>query len=406
MTAIDLDDWTSAPFIDDPYEHFGRLRETDPVHWNPLTRAWIVTRHSDVTALLRQPQRFSSAESLPGPAEYVPPIRKEDWGLVNYLNAWDVSLIKQDRPEHRLMRDAVHRWFTPRAVEKWRAQLREQAGELIRRRLAAGELDVKNDFAVSLPLQTIGLMLDVPASDTARLQQLSAARMGLLGIAPDRARRAASAHFELEDYFAPLIEARRGNGSEDDLISLLAAGEVRGDYDRIQCLATVVLLLIAGHETTQNLISNGIHAFARHPEQWQLLCDDPEKYVSSAVEECLRFEPSVKALGRVCAEDLELGDRTLKAGDHISWVISSANRDPRVFDRADEFDITRSPNPHVAFGGGIHHCLGSSLARVEAQEAFLALAEVVPRLQLKEETVEYVPSPMMRELRALHLVPG
>jgi cytochrome P450 len=344
-----------------------------------------------VTALVRQPERFSSAGAELRPDEYSPRIPKEDWGLVEYLNARDRSMIRQDRPEHRAIRQAIHRWFTPRAVENWRAQLRGQARVVIERRMADGELDVKNDFAISLPLQTIGLMLHVPGSDTGRLHTLSVQRLGLLGVEPDRARTATRAHFELEDYFEPLITARRDNGSEDDLISLLAAAEARGEFDRVQCLATLVLLLIAGHETTQNLICNGILSFARNPDQWEAFRRDPAGHAATAVEECLRFEPSVKMLTRICAEDLEFGGKEMAAGDN-------------VVEHPDVFDIFRSPNPHVAFGGGIHHCLGASLARVEAQEAFCALAEFVPELELKEDTVEYVPTTIHRAVRDLHLV--
>jgi cytochrome P450 len=398
--------WKSAEVIADPYEHFGRLRESEPVHWNVLMNMWVVTRHEDVTAIVRQPQCFSSAApELPEPAEFVPPVAEVDWGLIDFLGAWDQSLINQDRPVHSAIRQAVHRWFTPRAVESWRARLRETAQGLIQSHVIDGELDVKDDFAVLLPLQTISMMLDVPESDAGQLQSLSAKVVAVEGgVEPDRARTAVRALFELEDYFVPLIEARRGSDSDSDLISLLAAAEAHGEFDRYQCLATVVLLLVAGHETTANLICNGVVSFARNPDQWEAFRADPAGLCEQTVEECLRFEPSIKALNRLCIEETELGGQKISPGERVLWVIAAANRDPRVFENPDKFDIFRQPNRHVTFGGGIHHCLGAALARIEGQEAFSTLAERVPELRLKEEQIEYVPSAVMREVRDLHLV--
>ncbi len=165
-------------------------------------------------------------------------------------------------------------------------------------------------------------------------------------------------------------------------------------------VANAVLLLLAGHETTINLICNGTLAFIRHPDQWALLQRDPALAVR-ATEECLRYDPPVKSLQRIAAQDVELGGKVIRSLDRVRWFLTSANRDPEKFAAPETFDITREPNLHVAFGSGIHHCLGATLARVEGQEAFKALAQRFPALHLETEELEYQPSILFRSLKSL-----
>ncbi len=401
IAAFETEDLTDPEVNADPYGYFGRLRESDPVHWNPLFKQWIVTRHSDVVWLIRQHELFSSdMRVLDEPHELQPPVDEVDWELVEHLRETFRALLHYDRPEHLAMRQVVHHWFTPRAVERWRAEVRATARDVIEARRLDGRMEVKADLAMRLPLVTISWMLNVPQSDAVRLHDLTSALMNP-GFGPDRMRRMAPAWNEFRDYFSPLIDARQSKEPGEDLIAMLADGQRRGVLTHDQCLANVVLLLVAGHATTMNLICNGLLAFIRNPAQWDLLKSDPLGLARSATEECLRYEPSVKGFFRICTKDLELGDKAIRAGDKLFWAIASANRDPRVFADPDSFDITRSPNPHAAFGGGIHHCLGAALARVEGQEAFRALAELLPRLHLQEDTVEYVPSIGDREVCAL-----
>jgi cytochrome P450 len=394
----------TAPAVNaDPYGYFGHLRETDPVHWNPLFKEWIVTRHSDVVWLIRQHELFSSAMPVMEAApELYPPVDEADWKSVEELRETFRPLLHHDRPEHLAMRQVVHRWFTPKAVERWRAEMRATLRELIDARRSDGHMELKADLAIWPPLLTISWMLDVPRPDAALLRDLSATFLNP-GFESDRMRRMIPAWEQLKEYFLPLIEERRSANPDEDLIAMLADGEQRGVFTRDQCLANVVLLLIAGHATTINLICNGVLTFMRNPSQWELLQSDPQGLAKSATEECLRYEPSVKGFFRLSTEDVELGEKLIRAGDRTFWVVASANRDPRVFPDPDTFDITRSPNPHIAFGGGIHHCLGAALARVEGQEAFSALAEMLPRLHLEEDVVEYLPSIGDRELSALHV---
>lgn len=186
------------------------------------------------------------------------------------------------------------------------------------------------------------------------------------------------------EYLVPLVEERLASPN-DDLLSLVVSGEKSGVYNREETLAAAVLLLVAGHVTTLNLICNGTLAFVRDPEQWEILQRDPEGRIQRATEECLRYDPAVKGLQRIVTQDVEIGGKLIREGQSTRWMISSANRDPEVFAEPDKFDITRWPNPHVGFGSGIHHCLGVNLARMEGQEAFRALAERFTSLHLETE---------------------
>jgi cytochrome P450 len=202
------------------------------------------------------------------------------------------------------------------------------------------------------------------------------------------------------EYLSPLV-VERINRPGDDFVSVVASGEKRGIFTRHQVLVNCSLLLLAGHETTINLLCNGTLAFLRHPDQWALLQQEPAALAKPATEECLRYDPPVKSIQRIAAQDVEMRGKILRKDDRLRWFIASANRDPEVFAQPETFDITRDPNPHVAFGSGVHHCLGATLARLEGQEAFKALAERFPALHLETEELEYQPSMTFRSLQSL-----
>jgi len=390
----------AASVIADPYSYFGELRERDPIIWNPLAKLWIVTRYEEVVSLLRDAERFSSDLAIQ-PRDQFPPLDEADWELAKYLDDTFRPFMVYDRPEHQRMRGAIHRRFTPRAVEEFREEIRGELHGLIESLRPRGEMELKNDLAVHLPLRTITWMLGVPPEDAPRLHELTNI-MVAVGFGTDRTRKLVPAWDELQEYFGQKLAERRAQPS-DDLLFLLADALRTGAYTEEQAIASAVHLMMAGHGTTLNLITNGMYLLLTHPEQWELLKADPAGRCAATTEECLRYEPSLKALMRVASRDLELGDARIPAGDTVMWVIASANRDPRVFSDPEEFDIGRAPNPHVAFGGGIHHCLGAALARVEGQEAFRALAEQMPDLELTSDPVEYVSNLIDREMTSLRV---
>ena len=262
-------------------------------------------------------------------------------------------------------------------------------------------MDVMADFAVPLPVLVIAQMLGLPSEDRPFVRQLTEKALFLDSAAGNRLQTYVAAMEDLAVYLSPLIAQRLANPG-DDLLSALAGGEQRGIYTRQEVLANAIMLLFAGHETTISLICNGTVAFIRHPDQWASLQRNVSwTRVVQATEECLRFDPPVKAIQRIAAEDVERRGKIMRKDDRVLWCIASANRDPEVFERPDTFDISRSPSRHVAFGAGIHHCLGAPLARLEGREAFKALAQRFSVLRLETAELTYHPSLSLRSLKSL-----
>lgn len=402
MTAIH-DNMFTEDVIADPYTYYGRLRAEDPVHWNEKYALWVVTRHDDVVWMARHNELFSNAVFKNDPRPPYPDINESDLGLYEYARHYQADqFIQHDRPEHLEMRRVVHSYFTPKAMESWRPFVINAITELLDAAEAKGSMDVMKDLATPLPVLVIAQMMGVPKEDRPQIRALAEKLLYLFRGEADRMQQAVAGMQGIIDYVAPLVDQRIAN-PEDDYISVLASGEQKGVFTRHEVLVNAGLLLLAGHETTINLICNGTLAFLRHPEQWELLKADPAGWAKRGTEECLRYDPPVKSLQRLASEDVEMRGQVLHKDDRIRWFISSANRDPEAFAEADTFDISRDPNQHVAFGSGVHHCLGATLARVEGQEVFKALAERFPTLHLatRTEDLEYQPSITFRSLKSL-----
>ena len=400
-TAIN-DDLFARDIVQDPYTYFAHVREADPVHWNEPYETWFITRYDDLVWLTRHPELFSSAVLKNDPRPPAPPIAEADKPLFELVRDFFGSFfIQHDRPEHADMRKVMHHYFNPKAMELWRPMVIDVIDGLLNEAEEKGSMDVMHDLAVPLPLLVIAQMLGMPNQDRPFLRQLSEYLLFIGRGEMDRMKMVAEAIEELQEYLGPLV-AERFDNPGDDLLSVLASGEKTGAFTRDQVVSNAVLLLLAGHETTINLICNGTLAFIRHPEQWRLLQQDPAKLMKSATEECLRYDSPVKSLTRIAAEDVEMrGGKVLKKHDRLRWMMSSANRDPEKFPEPDKFDIMRYPNLHVAFGSGIHHCLGATLARLEGQEVFRALAERFGSLNLETNEVEYQPSLVFRSVKSL-----
>jgi len=395
------DDMFTPEVIADPYGYYGRLRDEDPVHWNDIYALWVVTRHDDVTWMTRHNELFSSAVFRNDPRPAYPAIDESDLGLYEYVRNYQADqFIQHDRPEHLDMRKIVHGYFTPKAMESWRPFVVNAVKELLDAAEEKGSMDIMRDLATPLPVLVIAQMMGVPAGDRPYVRQLAEKLLYIGRGEYDRMPILTDGMKGMVEYVSPLVDERIVKPG-DDFISVLASGEKKGVFTRHQVLVNTSLLLLAGHETTINLICNGTLAFIQHPDQWALYKEDPVGRAKWATEECLRYDAPVKSIQRLASQDIEVRGKVMEKNDRIRWFISSANRDPNVFADPERFDITRQPNPHVAFGNGVHHCLGATLARVEGQEVFKALAERFPNLQLESENLDYQPSITFRSLKSL-----
>ncbi len=392
----------------DPYAVLGDLREHDPLHWSPRHKAWIVTRFDDVEAMLTDP-RLSSDRVKPVLAR----AREEDPGsaataILEILKSW---LVVTDPPEHTRLRKLAAGAFKGQRISAMTEQVRALVNGFIDEFVASGERDLIHGVAYPLPATVIAMMMGVPADERdafrAWSDELALVAFGAGGDErDDRHERALRGVQEMFDYLRGHVERARANPG-DDMISALAAPTEDGDrLDDDELLSMLALLLFAGHETTINATANGVLALLDHPEQLELLREQPE-LMPRAVEELLRFDGPIKILHRHVLETHERHGRTIAAGDRVFVALAAANRDPDRFDGADTIDITRHPNRHVAFGRGIHACVGAQLARLEMRHNLEGIVERLPDLRLAEGAqLEHVPSLASRSLRDLPVTYG
>lgn len=406
--AISDDELLSPEAVADPYAWFGRLRDREPVAWNARYRSWVLTSYDDNALALRD-VRFSSDR-------ITPVIERErrrpdpDADLLDTLELLDGWMVFKDGAEHRRLRRLVHKAFTPRMVAQMRGEVERVADELLDDAEAAatgdGELDLLRAYAYPLPAIVIAGMLGVPPEDRDRFKRWSDDIAALVfgGLEdPSRHSRAREGMRAFVRYMTALVERARRDPRDDLASALVRAHDDDDALTEREVVATCVLLLFGGHETTTNLIANGLLALLRAPAQAELLRADPG-LIASAVEEFLRYDGPAKVVVRVAAEELEIGGRTLAAGDRVFLVPLAANRDPAVFDRPDELDITREDNPHLGFGQGLHYCLGASLARLEGGVAIPRVLARFPDLRLAAEQLTWQPVLLSRGLTRLPVV--
>lgn len=359
----------------DPYPYYRRMREEDPVHWNDTVRAWFLTRHPDVVELLRD-DRFSADRARSERFRPPPPHRRRP----------GKSMLVLDPPDHTRLRNLVNKAFAPRTVERLRPRVEAITAEILDRIDGGVGFDLVRDFAYPLPVIVIAEMLGVPAADRAGFQQWSGVLVrGLDPVVSDEEREMVfDARDALLDYLRGVLMHRRREPQDDMLTSLIAAEENGDIFSEDELLAMCNLLLVAGHETTVNLIGNGVLALLENPDQLDRLRRDPD-LIGTAVDELLRYTSPVQWTGRVAAAEIELGGRTIQPPQSVIGILGAANRDPEVFPDPDRLDLGRHPNPHVAFGRGIHFCLGAPLAHLEAEVAMPMLLERFPRLRMAGE---------------------
>lgn len=378
MTEIEFDN-TGAAFEADRYGTYAMLRRESPVHRRVMKSGWVihdVTRYQDVVSVLRD-RRFRTVKFAPEIVEQL--LKQPDSPLHTLARIVGSVLLVKDDDDHRRLRGLVNKAFTPRVVQDLRPRIAALVDTMLQEPLRRGGLDIIADLAAPLPVIVIAELLGLPTSDYPLLKRWSDRTATFIDgtIREQGLPQAAEAATEMGAYLEDVFAARRREPRED-LISGLVHATVDGErLTENEVLATTWLVLAAGHETTTNLIGNGMLAMMQHHDQYERLCSDPS-LIGSAVEELLRFDAPVQATSRIPFEDVEVAGRTVAAGEETLVYLASANRDPEVFDDPDRLDIGRADNRHVSFGHGAHFCVGAALARLEAQEVVGALARCAP----------------------------
>jgi cytochrome P450 len=399
---LDWNAFASQP-IADPYPYYAALREHDPVHATkiPGGRFWHLSRYADVVSVLRDPRM--SAERYPDKILDAAIVGPDPSFAALARIVSNVMLVK-DPPRHTRLRGLVSKAFTARMIENLRPRIESLVDELLDAVEAKRSFELVADLAAPLPIVVIAELLGVPASDRGNFKRWSDDFVPFIdgSIRDQGLPVAAKAAAALTEYFTVVIEDRR-RAPRDDLMSALVASEEEGDkLSRDEVIASAVLLLAAGHETTTNLIGNGMLTLLRHRDQLEHLRREPG-LGRSAVEELLRFDAPVQMTSRRSKEDFEIGGKRIPAGEELNVLLGAANRDPAQFAEPDRLDLGRADNRHLAFGHGTHFCLGSNLARLEAQVAFERLVRRFPRIDLTDEAPSWKAGVVLRGVKALPL---
>ena len=388
----------SPDFIRNPYPHYVRMRSVDPVH---LTEhgMYVASRHADIAVVLRD-KRFGKDYPDRMWRRYGPKAMEEP-----VFRNFSLTMLQQDPPDHTRLRGLVVKAFTARRVEDMRPRIQAIVDENLDRIIPQGKMDLIEDFAFRLPVTVICDMLGIP--DEHRELFYTGARgsgriLEPVPMTPEEVKQGNAAQAMTKMYFDNLFDLRRKNPGDDLTTQLLQAEEEGSKLSNEELYANIVLLFGAGHETTVNLIGNGLLALFRNPDQLALLKAKPE-LIGNAIEEFLRYDSSVQMTGRTTLEDVELGGKRIAKGESVLCLLGSANHDPAVYpDRPERLDITRPNVKPLSFGGGIHFCLGAQLARIEAETAINSLLRRIPDLRLDDvENPEWRPSFVLRGLQRL-----
>ncbi len=378
---------TYNPFLPemlaDPYPTYQQLRESDPVHYSDVVRAWVLTRHSDVALALNDP-RFSSDRTLAD---------KYKGGPRRSAGTFQI-----DPPQHTRVRGLVTRVFTPKVIEAMRTRVVAVVDDLLERIGGKDELDVIDELAYPLPMTVISEIVGAPASDHERFQRWGRELAPALDHVFSGAG-GASVQTEMAMYFVELLPQRRAEPRDDLVTALLQATDGEDRLTDAEIVEVLVFLLFAGHETTVNLIGNGMLTLLRYPDELARVRDGVVE--RHCVEELLRFESPAQIVARTAMTDIELDGKALRPGDSVVTLLGAANRDPEIFDRPETLDVDRSPNPHVAFGNGPHFCLGAQLSRLEARVAIPALVRRFPHMKLVDDEPDWRPTAVLRGLNSL-----
>jgi len=365
----------------DPYPSYRRLREEDPVHYSGVIRSWVLSRHADVLAFFSDDENLSSDRRKA--AKYSGP--RTD-GLAGF---------QSDGPQHTRYRNLTTKAFSPRVIESMRTRIETIVDELMSR--FDGEADLISGFARPLPMTVISEILGVPASDHEKFH-----RWGLdFAMSTDHAYKGlgGNAGPEMARYFAALVPERRREPQKDLITQLIETRENGDSLDDGEIISALVSLLFAGHETTVNLIGNGMLSLLRHRDEFERVRD--EEVARPTIEELLRYESPAQIISRSAVRNADFGGKTIREGDSVIGLLGAANRDPDVFASPDTLDVSRDPNPHVAFGHGVHFCIGAMLSRLEGRIAIPALVSRFPNMKLASDEADWRDTAVLRGLNSL-----
>ncbi|UWU67359.1 cytochrome P450 [Bradyrhizobium sp. NC92] len=389
----------SPDFIRDPYPHYERLRTLDPIHLTPFGQ-YVASRHAEVSVVLRD-KRFGKDFVERSRRRYSDRIMDEP-----VFRNLGHTMLQADPPDHTRLRGLVVKAFTARRVEDMRPRIQEIVDHAIDAVIERGQMDLIADFAFRLPVTIICDMLGIPEEHREAFHKGSSDGVRILDpvpMTPDEIKQGNARNLMAQMYFQQLFELRRRNPGDDLTTQLVLAEEDGNKLTNEELIANIMLLFVAGHETTVNLIGNGLLALHRNPDQLALLKARPE-LMTNAIEEFLRYDSSVQMTGRVTLEEIEdLGGVKIPKGETVLCLLGSANRDPAIYpDRPDRLDVTRANVKPLSFGGGIHFCLGAQLARIEAEIAIATLLRRLPDLRIDDvETPEWRPTFVLRGLKRL-----
>jgi len=393
----------SDEFLRDPYPLLRQLQMEAPVYWSESIGGWIVTRFDDVVVTFRDVAHFSNEGRLGRAVEYLPPEQRANFGAFENHYATK-SLIHSDPPDHTRLRSLMNKVFTPRAVEALRPRIQELVEELLDAAPSSGPIDIIRVLASPLPATVIAQIVGAPAQD-ARLFKTWAddilAFQGMNRPPLEMLAKAQRGIVNMRAYLTDLIAQRRQQ-PQDDLLSSLVAVESEGErLSSTELVSTCLTLLVAGHETTLSLIGNGLLTLLLYPEQLEQLRQDPS-LMPGAIEEMLRFESPVARQPRFVKQDVSLGGQTLRQGQMAFQFLNAANRDEAYFPDPDRFDLRRTNNKHMAFGLGVHFCIGAPLARIEGPIAIGAVLRRMPNLRLAGDGADWdIGKPNSRLLHSL-----
>jgi cytochrome P450 len=386
-------------FLADPFPLYQRLRDEDPLHWSPRLKAWVLTRYEDVKRVCLD-SAMSSDRLRPFFASLPPPEAAKVAELARYLTLW---MVFRDPPEHTRLRRLAARLFHVRSISALRPNVESLTQWLLDSIGERIEFDFIEEFAGPLPALVIMDMLGAPREALTRLKLLSdemALFIGSARDAPEKYDRAAAATHEMAGFFRDLVRARRAAPRRDLLSELVALDDGGDRLNDDELVATCMLLLFAGHETTTHHLANGLRALLAFPQELEKLRADPS-LASAAVEELLRYDGPIGAQVRIVQERQTLYGKTLNPGERVFLLMNAANRDPRAYQDPDRLDLRRSGVPHLTFGFGAHICLGFPLARLEGQVALPAVLRRWRRIELTGSALEWMDSMVLRGMKAM-----